>query len=416
MQNNILLKISLISVSVVSFCCFFGPYNYAIKNDMGLIYYYFFIIVFLVPLIFCSEQNRALLKKKYRFTLNCRGEKIIAFLSALSILASVIFFLECLSIFSIDSILAGDDLRVQFSLLRSGISKLAEIISCCGPACFLITCAFRKTIAPNTYYLSLIALFGMGMTGLLLGARWKLFVCLLLFIFTILLRKKEQSRKVISVKKLIASLSVILLLVLVLFAFMYLFSTRGVLPADEQYHFYLGDMSLKYGAQTIYNMTDGVIQPLYRAFDYIGQAPYVFSVLFADYMPDQAYFGSFVLRPIGEIASIIGLPFLTSSDIVADTFTGMYSGSAYGFIIDFGIYGAPVAAFISGCVFAAVERRRCHSGFSTIVFPLLMTMAAIMPIYYLFQAGYIDFIFCWALFSYLVLLLFGGIEKKEMDI
>ena len=160
------------------------------------------------------------------------------------------------------------------------------------------------------------------MTGLLLGARWKLFVCLLLFIFTILLRKKDQSRKVISVKKLIASLSVILLLVLVLFAFMYLFSTRGVLPADEQYHFYLGDMSLKYGAQTIYNMTDGVIQPLYRAFDYIGQAPYVFSVLFADYMPDQAYFGSFVLRPIGEIASIIGLPFLTSSDIVADTFTG----------------------------------------------------------------------------------------------
>ena len=45
-----------------------------------------------------------------------------------------------------------------------------------------------------------------------------------------------------------------------------------------------------------------------------------------------------------------------------------------------------------------------------------MTMAAIMPIYYLFQAGYIDFIFCWALFSYLVLLLLGGIEKKEMDI
>lgn len=402
--NYVLLKILVASTVLVAFCAFFGPYDYHFESMGGLAYYYLCIVALGIPFLFCGDKNKRLVeKKKPRIEsreLSRSGEKALLFASVLAIVAAAVFASECIRLFSLHAILAGGDFRFQFGEHRSALSKYAEIISCLGPASYLIAMRLTQVKHRMLVPIALLSLFCMGLTGLLLGARWKIFLCLLIFIFAMRYSRNSPVRIPGQLKAAVRWLCILLLVALVIYAFYVLFSVRGQLAANEQYRFYYGDMPLKPWALALFDATHGAVQPVFRAIDYIGQSPFVFSYIFEHYMPEHVYFGAFALRVLGYILPMFGIAFPTNSTIAHETFTGMYSGSAYGFITDFGVLLAPAVMFFVGVCLAAVERRRTSTRFSSMLFPLVCSMVACSPIYYLFHVGYADYVFWWFLVLY----------------
>lgn len=405
--NYILLKVLILSTVLVTICAFFGPYDYHFESIEGVAYYYLCIVLLGIPLVFCGKKNRELVaKRKLRNVageLTALGEKVLLGASILSLLAAAVFAAECIRLFSIEAILSGGDFRNEFDESRSVVSKYSEMLSCLGPASFLVTMRLGDTKHKALIPFSLLSLFGMGMTGLLLGARWKIFLCLLIFVFAVRYRKRNSVHIPGRLKTVLRWMFVLLLVALIIIAFYVLFSVRGQLAADEQYRFYYGDMPLKPWAAILFDSTDGAVQPLFRAIDYIGQSPFVFSYLFEHYNPDKLYYGAFAMRILGYVLPAVGISFPTNSAIAEETFTGMYSGSAYGFITDFGIWLAPSVIFLVGLCFAAVERRRSISRFSSMLFPLVCSMVACSPVYYLLHVGYADYVFWWFAVLYCLL-------------
>lgn len=395
----ILLKILVASTVLVTLCSFFGPYDYRFESTEGVAYYYLCVILLGIPLLFCGKKNRELVKKEGSNNANREltavGEKILLGASILSLLAAVVFAAECIRLFSIEAIFAGGDFRSEFGENRSTVSKYSEILSCLGPASYLIAMKLGHVKHRLLIPVALLSLFCMGLTGLLVGARWKIFLCLLIFVFAMRYGRSSTVRIPGQLKTAFRWLFISLLVVLIIYAFFVLFSVRGQLTADEQYRFYYGDMPLKPWAAFLFDATNGAVQPIFRAVDYVGQSPFVFSYLFEHYIPDRLYYGAFALRILGYILPAMGIPFPTNSTIVEETFTGMYSGSAYGFITDFGVLLAPAVMFLVGICLAAVERRRVVSRFSSMLFPLVCSIVACSPIYYLFHVGYADYVFWW---------------------
>lgn len=411
-KNCILLKVLCVSIIVVSLCSFLGPYDYQFRSIDAIAYYYFCFLLLAIPLIFCSSKNRISVNKRGKESAFCEltidGERTIMVAAIIAIMAALLFTLECMRLFPLDVILAGGDFRADFSESRSTISKYCEIVACLGPATYLIVSRLDNVKIKGLVPLAFFALISMGLTGLLLGARWKIFLCLLILFFSLWLSKKTGIRISGQIKSIMRLLACIVLVALVLYAFYILFSVRGTLAADEQYRFYYGDMPLKSWAYNLYSATHGAVDPIYKAIDYIGQSPYVFSYIFIHFLPDHMYYGAYAFRVLGDLFSIIGIPFPSSSEIARETFTGMYSGSAYGIITDFGVIFTPVVFLLIGLFFASIERRRIISRLASVIFPLVCGMIACSPVYYFFHVGYADYIL-WCL-----LVLYGFVSLARL--
>lgn len=397
-SNYILLKSILLSTFIVSCFAFLGPYDYQFESLWAIGYYYLCIIFLIVPLLFCGKKNKEITERNRKRLINelsSAGEKFLLLAITVSIVASCCFAVECIRLFSLDAILTGGDFREEFGDFRSNFSKYAEILSCLGPASYLISVKLdivhNKLIKP----LALVSLVLMGLTGLLLGARWKMFLCVLILILSEVYKNRTDLKLAKNVKQLLRYMVIVIIVVLIVYAFMTLFSVRGLLAADEQYRFYYGDMPLKPWALNLFELSNGAVQPIYRAMDYIGQSPFVFSYIFIHEIPSQLYYGAFFARVLGYLLPLLGIPFPNNAEIAQETFTGMYSGSAYGFIVDFGVWLAPVAFFIVGLCFSAIERRIQYSRWCSMVFPLTQSVLICSPIYYLFHVGYADYIFLW---------------------
>lgn len=408
----VLLKVLTVATVLVALFAFFGPYDYQFESLQGVAYYYFCLVLLGIPFLFCGEKNRIFAKKDSSQNaygeLSVKGEKLLIAASILSLLSAALFAAECIRLFSIEAILAGGDFRLEFGESRSSLSRYTEILACLGPASYLIASRLDRVECRLLMPLALLSLACMGLTGLLLGARWKVFLCLLIFVFSTHFNGASKVLLPGQLKTVLRRLFVLTMIALVIYAFFILFSVRGQLAADEQYRFYYGDMPLKPWAVFLFDSTNSAIQPVYKAIDYIGQSPFVFSYLFEHYIPEHLYYGAFALRILGYVLPMVGIPFPTHSTIVQETFTGMYSGSAYGFITDFGIVFAPIAFFVVGLCLAAVERRRTASRLSSMLFPLICSMVACSPVYYLFHVGYADYVFWWFLVLYGLLTVVGA--------
>lgn len=413
LQNYILLKLLIASVGVVTIFAFFGPYNYRFADGWGLFLYYFSLLIFGIPLLFCGDRNYQLSKKNHTLTkavLSKTGKNILIVVLILSLLGSVVFFAECIRLFSVDVLFEEADYRLEFSVNRSMLSEFAEVFSYLGPACFLIIQSCENTQTGILKRMSYAALFACGLTGLLLGARWKIFVCAMLFFFGILFQSKNSyyfSTARVWVKRIV----ILIVVIAIISRIITLFEVRGLHTANELHRFFLGDMDLTPFAFSLYYETNGAINALYRFIDYVGQAPFVFSNIFELYYPDQMYLGAFMFRPIGYLLNLFGFNIPLMSDIAEATFTGMYSGTFYYLIVDFGIVGALLVFFFTGVVFAYIERHRDTSKYAKVLFPMICTVVICSPIFYLYNVGGVDWMMFWLIALLFVLFLFNGWNK-----
>lgn len=412
-ENRILFKLLVASTAIVSLFAFLGPYEYRFQSFTGLFFYYFSIMLFAIPLVFCGRKNKELVKKratktKKRLTLN--GERMMLIILFISIISSAVFFEECIRVFSVDVLFEEGDYRESFSDIRTTLSKYAEMFSYLGPAGFLIVSNGGSTKLRILKPVSYIAILACGLTGLLLGARWKIFLCVLIILFAVVNRGLFSSNKT---KQWIKRLLLIFFLIVLLERFMVLFDVRGLSTANDIFRFSPGDMALTAIASDFYQITNGAINPIYKAIDYIAQAPFVFSVIFEDCFPSDLSYGAYMFRPLGYILGFLGFDVPLSDDIANSTFTGAYSGTLYYLIVDYGLFWALVIFFGVGLLFAYIERRKEISSFLGSLFPLVCSVVLCSPIYYMFNVGGADYIFYAFVIIWIFLSFVGGFRNFE---
>lgn len=396
-----------------------GPYRYHVYSWIGLAYYLEVNLLFMIGLASSGWHllpNRRKLKNGgvvektlvEELRLSQFAKKTLVVGLTVSIVCCLLYCFELISIVGFESIIQAGDYRSRFSEVRSPFSKFCEIGMFIGPAAFLVTSQagfLRSRLVQITSFLGLML---PGLVTLVLGARWRIFLLLLIYLFYLVLKKRdsclgfracEKSRSMLKasragVLRFGTTIKLVLVFVgfgLVAWVFFQLFKNRGLLSAQDMYLFFPGDMELRPLYEHLLTMSSGALAPLYKAANYIAQSPAVFSELFDAHLPENAYFGAYTFRIAGYL-----LPFVPSLDrIFQDAFSGFYSGFVYGFIVDWGVLATPILAFCVGHIASKIEQCRIENAYCRIVYPLVCAMVACAPVYYFFQVGSADFILFW---------------------
>lgn len=414
-NNNFLVKL-FISISAFVFLVFaFGPYRYFLYSAEGILYYIIVNAIFLVALgsarLF-TKNNPApnVVSSTPTFVLSSMAKKVCVAIALFSIVCALLYSAEALRIVGVESAINAEDTRILFGAQRSSISKIAEFGMFAGPASFLILSRASFSHSKTIRLLSYVALLLPGVSTMLLGARWRMFVVLLLMLFSILSANAERatvSKRVtrvasrlgdIKIGRALAILMGVVVFALAIWAFMRLFASRGLLSAQQLYLFVPGDMSMRPFYESLLAQTSGAIEPLYKVANYIAQSPAVFSRIFEYNIPDTSFLGAYMFRVLSYF-----IPGFPDSDMSSEgVFGGLYSGFVYGFIIDFGILIAPIVVFTAGILLSKIEQHRFDNKYCFILYPVACSVVACAPFYYFVHVGSIDYVLFW--FAILVLL------------
>lgn len=397
----LLVKILAVQTILIVGLIFFGPYEYKVASIDGIVYYVFNYVLLLFGLILGSYLSikcpRSSCVVNQPVSLKNRvAIKVCTTLSLVAVVAGVVFASEVIGKFGLSSLIEGADNRVGFSMIRSNISKIAEALTFVGPACYVVAnwigYANRAQAA-----ITLCALFSPGLDSLLLGARWRLTVCILIYLFgkcrNMSVKKKYilDNIKNIRVTYLLLILLAAAIGIFFLTVVIRLFSERGVYDASSLRLFSYGDMSLRpWARKALESMPQ--LDALFKASNYITQAPFVFSEVYTNPVLLSPHWGLYTFRIVGQVIETFGFPVNGLIELDETIFSGFYTGFVYGLVADFGVYLAPIAAFLIGYVFGRIEKSRSMSALSGMLFPLVCTMVTLSPFYYFFIVGQMDYI------------------------
>ena len=402
-ENLKLSSIFLCSALFFAFFSFFGVYEYEIYS------LYWFILFFVYELIFfLGLKSGKFFRKKeddeleydsdssYSFELSDNGATILLIACIISILCFVYFvFLYRSVIGSFAFGTYGSYTASSFEEGRTALEKLTLFLMQMGGEAAFLICAIDKSDKHKVLKaLTHVTLFLPGLRYLLMGSRFSIAVEFLLLFFVkwpLLRAKLKFSIKARRERRIIILAAVVLGIV-----FLYLFASRAIYyTAVERKSFNVGDMQMKTFWRELYDDTNGRIDPICTASDYLGEAPYVFSYFCKNKMPDQIYWGQFSFRSIMQIFNNlfhIGNGF---SQISGEVAGGQYAGMSWILIADFGTIGSFIFAFLFGHVFALIEEHRKRIRTCAVILPAIKVICFFAPIYY-FYVGRIDYtiLFC----------------------
>lgn len=365
---------------------FFGVYRYKIYSPTWFLLFFFYETLFYIGL--CSPRfvfvkaNSQPNAHEFEFVLTNCGARILWIACCLSVLS----FLYFIALYhgSVGQFQFGAYTITEFQESRGTLDKVALLLTQIGgDSAFLILSADRSTRHKKLKAASHVTLFLSGIRHLLMGSRFSIaveFLVLFAIKWPSLQRKVRFSAKA---RLLIGA------------TFAYLFATRPVNTALQKYSFYAGDMEMKPFWLNLYKKTDGKVDFLYVASDYLGESPYIFSYYCAYELPNEPLWGGMLLRSLVQIvhyATGLGDSFLSMSEHVAG---GQYSGFAYSLIADFGVFGSVLAAFLFGCLFSQVEQNRRSNRVCVSIYPAVKVICFFAPVYY-FIVGRVDYaiLFC----------------------
>ena len=266
-----------------------------------------------------------------------------------------------------------------------------------GDAAFLILSADTTRSHKALKRLSCLCLFLPGIRYLLMGARFTIAAEFLMLFAVRRQRGVSMMRRWIRRRGGRKKYTFLLIAAAISLGgiFLYLFAARSIYyTALERKLAYPGDMTVRPFWRELYQRTEGRIDFLCTASDYLGEAPYVFSYYCRYHMPDQIFWGQLLMRSVVKIAdTLLGLE-LPSYEGLAG---GQYSGFAYALIADFGVVGAFPAAFLFGVLFAWIEARSGDDAVCRTIYPAIQVICFFAPVYY-FYVGRIDFTILFCLF------------------
>lgn len=398
-----LSKIFLYSALFFAFFSFFGVYRYTVYSWTWFVLFFVYELLF----YFGLKSGRVTLRspygikgneasKSYKFELTKTGSRIITLSCIISIFCFLYFiFLYRGSVGAFAFSTYGAYTAVSFEEGRTVIEKITLLLMHMGSeAAFLICAADQTEKYKRLKVLTYITLFLPGLRYLLMGSRFCIateFLLLLFIKWPALRARINYSGRARREKRLIVIVAILLGI-----AFLYLFASRAIYyTALERRAFNAGDMQMKQFWRNLYEATNGRIDFICTASDYLGEAPYIFSYFCKNRMPDQIYWGQFTFRSILQIVNNLLHVGNSYSSISAEVASGQYAGMAWILIADFGTVGSFILAFLIGHIFALVERYRNRNRTCHVMLPIFKVMCFFAPIFY-FYVGRLDFVllFC----------------------
>lgn len=380
-ENGNLRNYFLISLITVFALVLFGPFKYTIYSDVGVIYFIFCSILFVIGL---SNRKYTISKRvsnyKISFDISKQGIFILALVDILVIISFALFVRSIISTIGSSFSFASEDYRYLLEG-RSTLEKLVEaMLHFAAPVFIFFEFSETKFKYRKLYYLSIFTYWLPPLAYLMSGGRWSTFFYLLMFIF-IKRRNKRKSKKRMSgafLKKLI-----FLVLVFILLASVYsLFTERGYLSIYENYLFKPGDITLRGWAQELINITNGAPITFFKISHYFSESISSFSYLFANYSGQSHLYGLYSF----SVLTYLMMPFGYNSNgfkkiVLSYPGAGKYMTFVHGYIVDWGVFFAPLMILITGLLFSKIERSRNTSILCRLLYYYLIVMSIVAPIY-----------------------------------
>jgi phosphatidylglycerophosphatase A len=170
-----------------------------------------------------------------------------------------------------------------------------------------------------------------------------------------------------------------------------LFIYRGHVETSQELASDIMVMQLQSGnnvkLKNIYQEIDELVGHRFATFFmasfYLGHSIPFFSSLFyrSDY--EEIYWGAFLFKFVGYIFWYFGLDFPQLRDIVeSQPYKGLYPTAVQGFLLDFGVLGAPFAILFFGLITGLIYKKALRGSFlALVILPIFQIMAFVFPIY-----------------------------------
>lgn len=395
-----------------------GPYQFRIYNYQALIYFFcayglLFLGSFLFdrPLFFITSQAR-----NYEVSITKRAEKFLIFMVIVSFSALVIYMYEVVNLpISGGYVFAKDDYRDILSINRSTLNKVAEIMMNIGVAIYLITARLKKHNYKATKVLGIVGLFIPAIAILAVGARSRVVTTIGLFVIINALNKHEGHKTNFSFSKLSKKNKMIIfgLISASIYYTLALFAKRGVNDATLQYIKEPSDSILRPIYYFLFNISNGMVGPIYKATWYYTHSLTAFTWSFDSFKTIQIHYGAFLMYLPGYFLKLVGLPFPDFLEIaLSSPISGLYSTFITGYFLDWGVEGSLIMIFITGAIFGRISYLSRKKEFSYFILPVILFMCWVSPIYYFLHMGW-ESVFIWYIIIYIISKKLG-LKNKEI--
>lgn len=411
-----LSRIFLCSALICTAFSFLGPFAWKIYSLEGVVFFYVLEGLFWLGLVcgrflILRDDSRRTVTSASGFNI-CGYAALLTMVSLASILACIYLLLRFRSYYG-DTYQFGEAAYEFADEGRGLIDRLCTVFMQFGMASYLLGVVFQCNYRGARKAISILGFWTTAVYYTISGSRFPAVVGLIVF----LVANRQQSLDIIHkvgnfIHRKVHKLIVITLILSVVATLGTITNTRMSVDSrlpQNHYEFIPGDSPLKESWVPIATNGNPLNNAIYSMFDYIGEAPFVFAVYFNEYTPDKIYWGESTLRAIGQFLRPLGIDIIQSQgDIYAEIGggDGKYSGFGYTLIIDFGVYGAPLASFLFGFLFAKVERNRDRSPLLKALYPCVVTSVIFAPIYY-FYIGRLDYVLLGAVLLWLLRLPFN---------
>lgn len=408
LSQNSVIKYFMIGLALCYGSYFFGPYKYNISNYNGVIYTLVMYILFAIGAVIGDIHNRKKTLNAYVNNgmkmnevqdINPKEENLLMAMEIIAIFCAMLYIWEMRNSLGEGMLFSLEDIRREASTDNTVASQIGELGSYLGPVVYLAALNRKNYIRKIIFRISKIVLWLPGICTLAMGARWGIIVDFLIFLMT----REKRIKKGSNFKKIIVGFWCFM----ILWVIYNLFKNRGYYSANEVYLFNYGDMELRAWAESLYYISNGAIDPIYKMSMYLSHPVAAFPYIFSNNMPEHMYWGAYILRVPGFIFNFFSIPFPKTTDIANSTFTGLYSGTVYGYLVDWGIFLTPIMIFLTGILFSRITKIYTLTGRFKNMQVLVKIMSMFVPFYFIWHAGGIDFIIFFLGIYNIIIKIFG---------
>lgn len=405
---------------VYFFMLLINPFIYTIYSLEGVLYFISAYLVLLVGSFIIEKISRKATNKKNFFdvVLSKRAERFIQFISVLSIGFLVIYFRDVTNLVAGNYIFANEDLRLALSDNRSLINRIAEMGMQIGPVAYLIASNVTRLNYRTTRVLTLFAFWAPSIGILAVGARGSAIIGLSIFLINNFLQK-QNGRKHFEAKKLIKKFAPYFIVILISYFIYSLFISRpGLSNSENIFLIYPGDMKLKPIYSEINQFLNFKLDPLYKLFMYYTHSLPTFTYFYPNSPMYGVFWGVLQFSFVFFVLNATGIVSVSPNSVgIYNPTAGLYSTFISYFILDFGRVLGLVAILLSGMFMGLIYRSYSKGKFGYFIYPVILTMALVSPIYYFWTVGRMDVILVWYFIIYPILKILGlktvAINKEE---
>ena len=397
--KRLLWRLLILSCGFFWAVSFLGPYQWKVYSLQGFLYYFMLYAAFFLGLIsaFIVPSNTSEIRNPSLKS----GQRTILFGSSLISVSSLIYELIVLFIFHPGdfNFLGGE--AEAFSSARSALDQIALVLMQLGTASFILWSIYGCSNNTLSGKVVLASNWSSGIYHLCIGQRYVIAIEFVVYCTIKMLYTKRSIASRARKKWIIAILGLSIFII-----FLYVFVNRVHTPILNKSELTPGDQPLKEWAMELYLSSNGssFLEALYMLADYMGESPYVFSGFWEFFLPESPLWLLNEFRPIVQLLSLFGFPsYLEISSSIESL--PKYTGIAWNLITDFGVYLAPLAAYLFGFVFSEIERFKDHSLLARALYPCCIGCVLFSPVYY-FTVGRTDYTVYSILILYCLLLLF----------